>query len=70
MKSELVQIILIIFLIMPGIAVAQGNASVIIVNNSGEGNYTSIQEAVRNAQNGDTILVSPGVYRENIKVDK
>jgi nitrous oxidase accessory protein len=70
MKGELVQIVLIIFLIMLGAAVAQGDASVIIVNNSGEGNYTSIQEAVRNAQNGDTILVSPGVYRENIKVDK
>jgi parallel beta-helix repeat protein len=70
MKGELVQIILIIFLIMLGTAVTQGDASVIIVNNSGEGNYTSIQEAINNAQNGDTILVSPGVYRENVNVNK
>lgn len=70
MKGELVQIILMIFLFMLGTAVTQANAAVITVNDNGDGNYLSIQEAVRNAQNGDTILVSPGVYRENIKVDK
>lgn len=70
MKGKLVHIILVIFLFMLGTAVTQANAAVVTVNNSGEGNYASIQEAVRNAQNGDTILVSPGVYRENIKVDK
>lgn len=70
MKGNLVLIIIIIFLFMLGTAVTQADAVVITVNNSGEGDYASIQEAVNNAQNGDTILVSPGVYRENIKVDK
>jgi hypothetical protein len=59
MKMELVQFILIIFLFMLGAAVTQAEAAVITVNNKGVGNYTLIQEAVNNAQNGDTILVSP-----------
>jgi parallel beta-helix repeat protein len=70
MKGKQVQVILIVFLFMLGTVVTQAGASVITVNNSGGGNYTSIQEAVNNAQNGDRILVSPGIYRENIKVNK
>ncbi|MCM3573690.1 nitrous oxide reductase family maturation protein NosD [Mesobacillus subterraneus] len=30
----------------------------------------SIQSAVEGAGNGDTILVSPGVYKENVRIDK
>jgi len=37
--------------------------------NGGEG-YGSIQEAINNASSGDTILVGPGVYYENIVVNK
>ncbi len=70
MTGETFQVILIVFLFMLGTAVTLAEAAVITVNNSGGGNYTLIQEAVNNAQNGDTILVSPGIYRENIKVDK
>lgn len=55
---------------MLGTAVTQAEAAVITVNSSGGGNYASIREAVSNAQNGDTILVSPGVYRENLEVNK
>lgn len=70
MKEELVQAILILFLILLGTAITQAEAAVITVDSSAGGNYTSIQEAINNAQNGDTILVSPGVYRENAKVNK
>jgi nitrous oxidase accessory protein len=70
MKGKLVQVILIIFFFILGAAASQAEAAIITVNNNGSGNYTSIQEAVNSAQNGDTILVSPGVYRENIKVNK
>ena len=48
----------------------QAGAAVINVNDNGGGNYSTIQEAVNNAQNGDIILVSHGMYKENIKVDK
>ena len=32
--------------------------------------YPTIQRAIDNAKDGDTILVSPGVYRENVVVNK
>ena len=42
----------------------------IIVNQTGEGNYTHIQWAVDNATDGDTILIHPGIYFENIQIRK
>ena len=33
-------------------------------------NYTKIQWAVDNASAGDTIIVRPGTYIENVNVDK
>jgi parallel beta-helix repeat protein len=40
------------------------------VNGSGGADCTSIQEAINNAKDGDTILVHSGVYYENVVVDK
>lgn len=45
-------------------------ANTITVDSGGEGDYTSIQQAVNNSNNGDTILVNKGVYVENVNVDK
>lgn len=36
----------------------------LIVSQSGQGDYTSIAEAIKNAKSGDTITVKPGIYRE------
>lgn len=70
MKRKLDQTILIVFLFILWTAVTQAQAAVVTVNNSGDGNFTSIQEAVNNTHDGDTVLVSPGVYRENIIVNR
>lgn len=70
MKRKLDQSILIVFLFILWTAVTQAQAAVVTVNNSGDGNFTSIQEAVNNTHDGDTVLVSPGVYRENIIVNR
>jgi parallel beta-helix repeat protein len=40
------------------------------VGGSGEGNYTSIQDAVDNADNGDTVFVFNGIYYENVWIDE
>jgi nitrous oxidase accessory protein len=48
----------------------QAGAAVLTVDSDGGENYTSIQEAINSAQDGDTIPVNPGVYQENVKVNK
>lgn len=48
--------------------VLKGN--LIIVDDEGDGDYESIQEAIDNAFIGDTIFVYSGTYNENIQIDK
>jgi len=43
---------------------------VLYVGGSGPGNYTSIQAALDDADNGAAIYVHPGVYNESVVVDK
>lgn len=51
---------------MNGTAAAVPAASTLYVDAQGNGNYTTIQGAVNNASSGDTILVYPGTYTENV----
>ncbi len=46
------------------------SADTITVDIGREEDYTSIQKAIDNANPGDTILVYPGTYKENIVVDR
>ena len=51
----------------------QGDASspsTFYVGGSGAGNYTTIQDAIDAASDGDTIYVYPGTYKENVVADK
>lgn len=50
--------------------VGSASAKTIRVNLSGEGDYSSIQEAVNAAKEGDIIMVDPGTYRESVVIEK
>lgn len=47
-----------------------GNDEYIIVDGNGKGDYSSIQDAINHAQEGDTILVKSGEYREVLIINK
>jgi len=63
----------VVLLILTALITA-ANASVITVDDDLKecpyANYTSIQPAINNASNGDTILVYAGTYDENVVVNK
>jgi len=45
-------------------------STVLYVGGNGPGNYTTIQSAINNATDGDTIFVYQGIYYEHLIVDK
>ena len=61
MKRMLLIVLPVIF-----ISTVRLTAATITINCDGSGNYTSIQEGIDNSVNGDTVLVCPGTYYENI----
>ncbi len=60
------------FLLVVIVLAFQGEAegTTITVDDDGQGDYRTIQEAVDNASKGDTIRVWDGYYRENVVVNK
>ena len=59
------------WLCLPGGAMAGGDTPpgrVVVVSQDGSGAYTEIQAAIDNALPGDTILIKPGNYREDVVV--
>lgn len=44
--------------------------STIVVDHQGKGTFTTVTEAVANAEEGDRIVINAGVYRESIVINK
>jgi len=50
--------------------IIKSNENTLYVGGSGPGNYTTIQEGIDKAIDGDTVYVFSGAYNENIELDK
>lgn len=63
----LVMGVLFLFFIIAQIGQAEGG--LIIVDVDGNGDFTSIQQAIDNSSDGEVIRIRPGTYNENLRID-
>ena len=49
-------------------SILRNDGNILYVGGSGEGNYTTIQSAIIDANSGDTVFVYDGIYYENVKI--
>jgi len=66
MKFKIISIFLFLMMLPQGMSIGSYNGHILYVGGSGEGNYTSIQDAINDANDGDTIFVYSGTYHEKI----
>ena len=64
------KLILIIFIVLLVWLSPIDGARTYIVDDNGFANYKTIQQAVVVANNGDTIYVKPGIYKEEVILNK
>jgi len=69
-KIRSILLFLLLFLNIIIIFIPTIKADSYIVDINGGGDYTSIQEAINNANTGDTINIWDGIYIENVEVNK
>ena len=72
-KLKIVSSIFIIMFILMFFSNITSSTSInrtIYVDDDGDADYNKIQDAINVANDGDTIFVYKGVYRENLYVDK
>ena len=75
MTSFMISIMIIILCFPPiftsiGSCMIGDDSPILYVGGSGEGNYSSIEDAINAASDGYTVYVNSGMYNENIVIDK
>jgi nitrous oxidase accessory protein len=66
MRIKIYFLLVFIYLFIVGTA----EAATLTVGENGQANYTMIQEAINNANDGDTLLVYNGTFSENVIVNR
>ena len=61
--------IIIILITIPVIGDSNSSQDIIIVDNEGDGDYTTIQGAIDHAESGDIIHIYSGLYNETLTID-
>ena len=68
--KQVVQLVAVCIILAAYASIAVPRATAAEIQVGAGGQYRTISEAVKSAQPGDTVLVGPGTYAENIVVDK
>jgi len=78
-RKKTLAVIVICFMMLMSLPVVMGSneyfvenldGNILYVGGNGPGNYTTIQDAVDAASEGDTIFVYSGTYYESLQIDK
>ena len=67
-RYKMIQLLIALFFLI--IVAGAASAVTITVNDDLDANYTRIQDAINNANSEDIILVNPGIYNENLNINK
>ena len=65
-----ISIIAVINVFSPACKCEENGTNILYVGGSGDGNYRSIQDAIENSSDGDTIYVYAGIYKENVIINR
>ena len=69
-KVSLLLLTALLSVLLSAYSVKQARLEPVTVDDNGPANFQTIQEAINAAQQGDSIVVKSGIYREHVRVNK
>lgn len=67
--NRIITLLAVAIFFMESVVYSPALAKEITVNDNSEADFISIQQAVDSSSPGDTVIVRPGTYRENILIN-